>query len=812
MASLLQDLKYSLRVQKKSIGVTIITVLTLGLSIGACTTVFSVVSTILLRPLPYQQSERIAMLWRGAPAFLGDEDVPWTARDFRTLQQTAKDFEQLGAFQSDVFNLTGFGEPVRVQGLRVSAGFFAVLGISPSLGRTFSNFEDQSGHEHEAILGDRLWREQFGQDSGIVGRSISLNGFSYSVVGVMPPSFAFPPAKEMPLGLNLPGDPELWVPIAISGRQSGISVLGVIGRLKPVVTMSQVQARMSSFEKALEADLPGEKGMLCRATPLEKQLIGDTRRPLLLLLSAVGLVLIVACSNVASLLLAKSLERRREFALRAALGGSRLRILRQLMTESILLATWGGLAGVLLAAGGVYSVKHFGPSNIPRLQEVGLDLRVLTFVIGVTFVTGILVGLTPALGALREHLPDQHRSGATPTDSKIRNALLVSQIALALALVIAGGLLVRTFVQLLKADPGFKPSRVLTFELSLPASQYKNVDEMTNLYHSVLQGLQGVAEVQSAGLVSNVPMGGIPDGTGIQIPDHPQVDPRAKLFANYSFASPGYFSAIGATLLRGRDFLEIDMADSTHVTIINNAMAKKFWPGEDPIGKQVGVPGPWPSRTIVGVIADVRHISVREEPGPEMYVPYTQNEIKVWPSMQAMQFALRTRSDTGQIEATVRAVVHSVDAGLPISKVATLATLVTDSMTQTRFSMLVLVSFGILALVLASVGMFAAISFSVTQRTREIGIRMAIGARRWDVFGMILGRGARLAGLGIVIGLITALSTTHLMASFLYGIRAIDPWTFAVVCVLWAGIALAACYLPAYRATKVDPTVALRHE
>jgi putative ABC transport system permease protein len=469
----------------------------------------------------------------------------------------------------------------------------------------------------------------------------------------------------------------------------------------------------------------------------------------------------------------------------------------------------------LIAKGGIFFVKTFGPANIPRLREVTLDLPVFTFAFGISLLTGILFGLAPAIGATRENLVDSlkeggQRSGSSPTTPKLRNALLVSQVALALVLVVSAGLLTRTFFRLLGADGGFRAERVLTFQLSLPALQYADQNHIVTLYRDALERLRSIPGVQSAGIGETVPMGGEGESTVIRMPDHPAASQNELPFANYTIISPGYFSAVGTPLLHGRDFLDTDTAESMPVAILNVAMERKYWPGKSAIGKQVG-PGStrFPLLTIVGVVPDVKHISIREETAPEMYVLYTQ---KPWPSMLNMRVALRTKTDPAAVTESVREAIHSLDPDLPLAKVATLTTLVDDSVSQPRFSMFLLGSFGVLAVLLASIGMYGVISYSVMQRTQEIGIRMALGAERRNVFGMVLVQGARLAGLGILIGLVAALGVTRTMASFLYGVRSTDPLTFAAVSLLLVGIALLACYLPARRATRVDPMVALRHE
>src|SRR5579864_7692109 len=819
LEALRQDLPYAARNLRKSPGFTAIAVLTLAVGIGASTAVFSLVDAILLKPLSYPNPDRIVLPELVSPpgVNLGSDYFPWGQTQFRMLTRDAHPFEAVGAFQNDSFNLTGSGEPVFLDGFRASAGFFPALGISPALGRTFTSEEDQPGHEYEVILSDRLWRERFDSDRGIVGRAVRLNGYEYTVVGVMPAGFVFPRAEELPSSFNFPREAQLWVPLAVPAEpKGGPSELAVIGRLKPGITIEQAQAAMNLVTKHAEAKDPQWKGWFnTRMVPLARQIVGDTRRPLQLMFGAVGIVLLIACSNVGNLLLTRSLGRRREFTLRAALGAGRGRLIRQLLTESLVIATAAGGLGIFVADVGVYFVKAVGPSNIPRLREVTLDLPVFAFALSVSLATGILFGLAPAIGATRQNLVESlkeggQRSGGGPTSPRLRNTLLVSQIALALVLVISAGLLTQTFFRMLRADGGFRADRVLTFQMSLPPLQYADQNHIVALYRNALDRLRSIPGVQSAGIGETVPMGGEGESTVIRMPDHPAASQKELPFANYTIISPGYLSAVGTPLLRGRDFTEADTADSMPVAIVNAAMERKYWPGQGAIGKQVG-PGSarFPLLTIVGVVPDVKHTSLREETAPEMYVLYTQ---KPWPSMLNMRVALRTKTDPASMAATVREAIHSLDPDLPLAKVATLAMLVDDSMSQPRFSMFLLGSFGALALLLASIGMYGVISYSVAQRTQEIGIRMALGAERRNVFGLVLGQGVRLAGLGIGIGLMAAFGATRLMASFLYGVQPTDPFTFTAVSLLLVGIALLACYLPARRATRVDPIVALRYE
>jgi predicted permease len=817
--TLLQDVRFGLRMLRKSPGFTAVAVLTLALGIGATTAVFSLVSAILLKPLPFLNPDEIVLPELVSPpgVNLGSDYFPWSQIQFRFLARDSHPFQAVAAFQNDSFNLTGTDDPSFLDGFRVSAEFFPALGISPALGRGFTAEEDQPGHEYEVVLSDRMWREHFGANRAILGKAVRLNGYAYTVVGVMHAGFVFPRAEELPSSFNFPREAQLWVPLAIpEAPKNGPSELAVIARVKPGLTIQQAQAGMDLVTKHAEAKDPQWKGWFnTRAVPLTRQVVGDTERPLQLILGAVGIVLLIACSNIANLLLTRSFGRRREFTLRTALGAGRARLIRQLLTESLLIAISAGAISILLANAGIYFVKAFGPANLPRLREVTLDLPVFAFALCVSLATGILFGLAPAIGATRENLADSlkegsQRTGVGPTSPRLRNALLVSQVALALVLLISAGLLTRTFFHLLGANGGFNPDRVLTFQLPLPALKYVDQDYIVAFYQNALGRLRSVPGVQSAGIGEAVPMGGEGESTVIRMPDHPVATQKELPFANYTIISPGYLSAVGTPVLRGRDFVEADTADSMPVALVNVAMEKKYWPGQRALGKQVG-PGStrYPLLTIVGVVPDVKHISFREETAPEMYVVYTQ---KQWPSMLNLRVALRTKADPASITASVREAIHSIDADLPLAKVSTLNTLVDDSLSQPRFAMLLLASFGVLALLLASTGMYGVISYTVAQRTQEIGIRMALGAERHNVFGMVLSQGARLAGLGIALGLVAAFGITRLMASYLYGVQPTDPLTFGVVSLLLVGTALLACYLPARGATRVDPLVALRHE
>lgn len=817
----MRDIRYVLRLLVRTPSFTLIALLTLAIGIGASTAVFGLIDATLLRPLPYRAPDRIVMLWRKTPPSVnvGYSEVPWNRADYLDFARSATSLEAVAAFKADSFNLTGAGQPQLLTGMRATAGFFKALGVDPALGRTFTVDEDQPGGPAVAVLGDTLWRTEFGANPAVVGRVIRLNGVAYQVVGVMPPGFAFPRAEEMPGSFDFPRQVQLWVPAALQQGPvipAETSDYAVVGRMTRDASLADVQRDLDAHEQMMNARFPTGKGWF-HTVPmaLSEQVVSSTRRPLLFLFGAVMLVLLIACANVANLLLARSMEREREFTLRAALGASRARIIRQVLIESMVLAALGAAGGVALAQAALSLTIAYGPTDIPRLREATLDGRVFAFALAVSCLTAILAGIAPALGAATHEIGESlKRSGARTIGSgawaRLRQVLLGGEIALAIVLVIATGLMTRTFVHLLKVDPGFQPEPVLTFQLSLPQLKYPDAASAAQFYTNVRASLAAVPGVEAVGIVETLPMAGATEASAVRFPDRPAAGGRNRGFANYTVASPGYLHAVGTPLLRGRDFLASDGASAPPVTIINSAMARKYWPNDDPIGKQVGPASPkYPVATVIGIAADVKHLSLRDDPQPEMYVLYTQ---KVYPSLLVMNAVVRARVEPASLAGASRAAVQTVDPNVPIANVETLTGIVDDSLTAQRFAMMLLTAFGVLALALASVGLYGLVSYALGQRTQEIGVRLALGASRQEVFSMMLREGAWAALPGFPVGLALAAAVSRVLARFLYGVQPFDPLTFAAVPVLLAVVVFVACAVPARRATRLDPLAALRIE
>jgi putative ABC transport system permease protein len=815
MDTVIRDLKYALRLMFKSPGFTVVAVLTLALGIGANTAMFSVVTAVLLRPLPFPVPERIVAM--GPRGKLSGQLNSSSYPDFFDYRQRARSFEHLASYYDSDQTLTGIGDPLHVRAVVVSSGFFEAIGVQPILGRSFRKEEEQPG-QHVAMLSNQMWRERFSADPGIVGRGINLKGRPYTVVGVMPAGFQFPigsTSSDLWMSMakdaegDLPGDTPMTT-------MRGGHFLNVVGRLKPGVSPEQAETEMSGHVESLAREYPDTDTGYSRAyvRPELETLVGDTRKPLYILLAAVGFVLLIACANIANLLLARSTGRTREIALRAALGATRARIVRQLVTESVLLAAAGAGLGLLLSSFGTSAMARLYPSNLPRLQEVGVDYRVTLFAIGIALASAILFGLVPALQVARPRLESALKEGGRSGTSgvhhaRLRSVLVVAETALGVILLVGAGLLIRSFQRLQQVDPGFNPHGVLALNFDLPSIRYKNAGS-ERFNREFFERLRNQPGVKDAGGVMMLPLSGHNmtisfDIEGRNIPQRSQ--PSAEFFV----ATPHYFETMQVPVLRGRTFEDRDQRSSTKVVIVTKSFADKYFPGEDPVGKHLkpgagDEPGEAPWREIIGVVGDIRNRSLDAPTRPAYYLPLSQ---LVWGEPTVL---VRTAVDPSAILPEVRDILRQIDPEIPLYDVRTYDDYVALSVGREKFQTVLLGLFAGIALLLTAVGLYGVMAYSVVQRTQEIGIRLALGASHHDVLAMVLRGGATLAGIGLAVGTIGALILTRFMKTMLFGVKTQDPATFVVVCVGLSAVALLASYIPARRATKVDPMVALRYE
>ncbi|HEV2915198.1 MAG TPA: ABC transporter permease [Pyrinomonadaceae bacterium] len=820
MATLLQDLRYGARVLWKKPGFTVLAILTLALGIGANAAMFSVVNAVILRPFPYASPDRLVMVWEtqqqlGLPYMFAS---PPNYADWREQNHS---FEEMAAFTTRDFFLAQQQqqeeEPARVWGAQVSATLFPLLGVSPALGRAFSPEEDRgdgSGAQ-VVVISHGLWQKAFGGDPSLVGRNITLDNQSYTVVGVMPQGFKFPP------GIALEGNAptqqaELWTPLAtdLKGSQRSAHYMTVIARLKEGATMESARADLDTIGRRLEQEYQSSNaGWSITLVPFDQQVLGRIRPVLLTLLIAVGFVLLIACVNIANLLLAQGAGRQKEMAVRAALGAGRWRLIRQLLTESFMLALMGGVAGLILATWGIDLLLSLAPGDIPRLEEVGIDARVMGFAFAVTLLTGVLFGLVPAFGASTPNLlrwlkESGQAAGHAPSQRFMQSALVVIEVALSMVLLVGAGLLARSFLRLQGVDPGFQADRAVSMRVTLPRVKYSERVQRAAAFAEMEKRLGTTPGIEAAGFALEAPLAGDQQGTELLIEGQTPPPPGQEQHTSFTFVTPGYFRAMGIPLLGGRAFSERDTPESTQVVIINEALARRYFPTEDPIGKRVFVGfNEEEARQIVGVVGAVRYNALSEEANPGVYTPYSQV-----PWSRTMTLMVRSAAAPSAVLATVREQLRAVERDAPIYDVKTMNEIVGESIARPRFSALVLGIFAGAALVLAAVGLYGVMAYSVTQRTREIGIRMALGAQARDVLRMVVGQGLKLIVTGLLIGVIGALLLTRLMKSLLFGVSAVDPVTFCAVSVLLTVVALLACYIPARRATRVDPMEALRYE
>ncbi|HEU4836929.1 MAG TPA: ABC transporter permease [Pyrinomonadaceae bacterium] len=811
--STLQDIRYAFRMLLKRPGFTVVVVLTMALGIAANTTIFSAIDAVLLNPLPYKDSERLMVVWEtnkqlGPEMWDRNEAAIGNFLDWRSRNQS---FDQLGALFDTSMNLTGVGEPQRIQSYVVTANFFQVLGVQPMLGRSFLPESETPGSPFTAIISHELWQRQFGSDPNIINKSLTLNAHQVAVIGVMPPAFEL----QFPINKHV----DIWVPMVIDVADPDYhdrrnNFLYTVGRLKQGVSQEQAQAEMKLIASQLQQEYPetnAEKGV--RVVSLHKQVVGNVESYLYMLFAAVGFLLLIACANVAGLLLARVTARHREVAVRVALGASRWRVMRQLLTESVILSALSGLLGLLLAYGGVKLLLALTPSEVPRLHEIGLHVPVFLWTLTISIVTGVLFGLAPAIQASRPDLNTalKESSGRNPGSfqgSGLRNLLVVSEVAVALLLLVGAGLMTKSFLRLQQVDPGFDATNVVSMNIALPTSKYR--DQQLNIFYDQLfERVRNLPGVKSVGGISPLPLGGTNVSRAVLVEGAPVVALADRPSVGVRVVTPGYFQTMSIPVLKGRSFTEQDRDNTPNAILVNEELASRFWPNQDAIGKRLDFEedsGKQVWREIVGVVGNVKHKALATEVMPEAYFAYKQVPENF------MSLVVHTASDPVSMIPAIRNQVLSLDKDQPVSDIMTMEQRLAKSVASSRFVMLLLGSFSVLALGLAAVGIYGVMSYLVTQRTQEIGVRMALGAQKRDVLKLVVRRGMALAIIGTAIGLVASLALTRLMRSLLFEVTPTDWITFVITSVVLLTVALLACYIPARRATKVDPLVALRYE
>ena len=799
METLFNDIRYGVRGLLKRPGFTVVALITLALGIGANTAIFSLINAVLIRQLPFGEPDRLVWTWGNIRN--GGNRASVSPLDFLDYRKQNTTFEEFAAMISVPLsaNLTGSGEPERLSAAGVTGNYFQALGVKPALGRTFLPENETAGHDQVTILSYDLWQKRFGGDPGILNKKITLDDKAFDVIGVLPRDFDFPAASQLWVPLNFDGPPGM--------KQRKAHFLRPIGKLKAGVTLAQAQADTDAIAQRLAATYPDTNtGWNLRLVPLQEQIVGNVKPTLFILFGAVGFVLLIACANVANLLMAHAASRQKEIALRSALGAGRLRIVRQMITESLLLALCGGALGALLAVWGSELLVTLSGDNIPSTAHVKIDFTVLAFTLVTSLLTGVLFGVAPALRTLKvnlsESLKEGGRSGSESAQrNRTRSLLVVFESAVAVMLLIGAGLLIRSLIQLQNTNPGFEAHNVLTMRIDLPQKKYGSPEKLASFWEQFEGRVSGLPGVESVGLISELPLSGQPN-------DMPYtVEGRAPGATNQTFdddfrrVNQNYFRALRIPFLRGRSFTEQEVRDGAKVLIISELLASQTFPGEDPIGKRLVMALGNQAFEIIGIVGDIRHRSLESQPLPAMYMPAFEPGANV---------VIRT-ADPG-VTAAVRREIQAIDPNQPIANIRTMEQWLGLAVAAPRYRTTLLALFAALALLLSAVGIYGVMSYSVGQRTHEIGVRMALGARQLDVLKLVVRQGMSLVGIGISVGLIGAIALTRVIATLLFGVGTKDPTTFLVVAMLLAIVAFIACYIPAWRATKVDPLVALRYE
>jgi len=816
MHTILKDLRYGLHMMVKQPWFTIVTVLTLGLGIGANSAIFSIVNSLLLNPLPYRDSDRLAIIWSHSPGANVDKDWP-SPGQFEAIKANSTVFEDIAIVHGRSLNVGGLSNPTRAGAIAASSNLLPLLGAKPLIGRLFLPEENSPDRPHTVILSNAFWRREFGGNANVLQNTLLLNGEKYEIVGVMPAEFSLS-FEVVPTVASIP-EPDLFLPLPMNAKQKqeqGDENYNLVARLKPGASIAQAQSELDIATKRLAEQFPDRYPATRRFSfsvkPLLEQVVGDVRRPLIVLLVAVGCVLLIACANVANLLLTRATVREREIAIRSALGAARIRLIRQLLTESVLLSVVGGVVGLVLAYWLLDVLSWLGPSNIPRLPAIHMDGRVLAFNSAIAVLTGILFGMAPALRTsklnLSEALKEGARNVAGGRHDRLRKLLVISEVALSLVLLISAGLLIRSFISVERVNPGFNAQNVLGMRLSVAGTSYKG-ERREIFYRELLERVHRLPGVTSAGIADNLPLSGGIGWGSISIEGYQPSAGQEMIQSDIRVAGVGYFETMEVPVIKGRLFDEHDTEKSLPVIVIDEKMARNYWPNSNPVGSRIKFgradsEDPW--MTVVGVVGSVKQYDLESESRVTLYLPTAQA------LGGTMYLVARTSVAPSSLAASITSEVRSLDPNIPIFDVKTMDQRLSESLARRRFAMLALGVFAGFALLLAIVGIYGLISYSVAQRTSELGIRLALGARQIDVLRLVLSAGLKLALIGIAVGLVLSFAVTRFLSSLLFGVRATDLFTFSALSILLIVVSLIACYIPARRATKVDPLVALRYE